>query len=220
MADRADDDGRSIYQSVGTFSRKTRGSRRTVQRSIMALLDAGLIVVEEAGGGHRTTRYQIALHRLKADEGGCQFDTPTSSGAEEGGVRMSPQGRSDDTPGASECRPRGVRMSPDSSLRHPKDSGARDAGDGEPSPRAPELDLETPATPDRALRSNPEPGRRWRLVDRVVLLGLHGERKRDKLTAREAAAILVKHDERYAMWVRPGGHEVDPTAGGIIPAAE
>ena len=56
MAERANDDGTTTYQSVETIARKARISVRTCQRKLRELEDAGLIRTERRG------RYK--LHHL------------------------------------------------------------------------------------------------------------------------------------------------------------
>lgn len=62
MVDHADHEGRNIYSSISLIAWKTSYSERQVQRSIRALVDAGILVLEAAGGGRGTTNvYMIDL---------------------------------------------------------------------------------------------------------------------------------------------------------------
>lgn len=73
LADRYNDDERAAWPSVGTISRVTELSERTVRRAIHELLEDGLI---QASGwtGQRADR-QTKRYRLALNTGG-QSDTP------------------------------------------------------------------------------------------------------------------------------------------------
>lgn len=60
IADSADDRGANAFPSVTTLARKTRMSRRTVQRLITTMADRGLITVRQAGG-RDSNRYTLVM---------------------------------------------------------------------------------------------------------------------------------------------------------------
>jgi hypothetical protein len=68
MAERANDDGTTTYQSVETIARKARISVRTCQRKLRELEDAGLIrrgnqdFTAHLKAGHRPVVYDLAVH--------------------------------------------------------------------------------------------------------------------------------------------------------------
>lgn len=68
MAERANDDGTTTYQSVDTIARKARISVRTCQRKLRELEDAGLIrrgnqdFTAHLKAGHRPVVYDLAVH--------------------------------------------------------------------------------------------------------------------------------------------------------------
>jgi DNA-binding MarR family transcriptional regulator len=132
IADAADDQGGNAFPSVNTLARKTRMSRRTVQRLVGQLESEGLITVRQAGG-RDSNRYTIlmtiqravagaanALSTRPTGESGDESHEPLESPSESTrGVKMTPrqndtgdtattpQGRhSYDTPGVTQlCRP-------------------------------------------------------------------------------------------------------------------
>ena len=61
MADHADHDGRNVYPGIPLLAWKTGYTSRQVRRILATLQTKGLIVVEEPGGGRRTTRYRLEL---------------------------------------------------------------------------------------------------------------------------------------------------------------
>lgn len=65
LADHADHDGRNAFPGVGLLSWKTGHSRRTVQRHLRTLEDAGFIEAQGyATGGHqRATRYAFNFEK-------------------------------------------------------------------------------------------------------------------------------------------------------------
>ena len=60
IADHADDGGQA-WPSVARLARMTGLSRRQVQRRVRQLVKAGELVIEQLGGGGRSTRYRIAV---------------------------------------------------------------------------------------------------------------------------------------------------------------
>jgi len=73
LADRYNDDERAAWPSVGTISRVTELSERTVRRAIHELLEDGLIQASGWTGqraDRQTKRYRLALHT------GGHIDTP------------------------------------------------------------------------------------------------------------------------------------------------
>src|SRR5690606_1009368 len=63
MADHADHEGNNVYPGVPRLAWKTGYTTRHIRRIIAILREKGLIVVEEAGGGRKTTRYRLDLAR-------------------------------------------------------------------------------------------------------------------------------------------------------------
>lgn len=61
LADNARDDGQWAWPSVQTMSRKTALSERTVQRTLKALIDKGVIEVQEPASRYRPTVYRFLL---------------------------------------------------------------------------------------------------------------------------------------------------------------
>jgi hypothetical protein len=76
LADYANDDGTSIFPSVGTLAKKTRRGARTVQRNLRHLESRGIIetVRYKRGGRGKAREYRIVLSKLGA---------PTPRGSEE-----------------------------------------------------------------------------------------------------------------------------------------
>jgi biotin operon repressor len=68
LANYAQDDGTQVYPSLSRIAKETELSKSTVQRAIRDLRLAGvLVVVEEGGGGPRsTTKYRFDLAKLAA----------------------------------------------------------------------------------------------------------------------------------------------------------
>jgi hypothetical protein len=66
LADYAQSDGTQVFPSLSRISKETELSKSTVQRTIRDLLDAGILVlVEQGGGGPRcTTKYRFDLAKL------------------------------------------------------------------------------------------------------------------------------------------------------------
>lgn len=79
----AQDDGTSIYPSIGRLARLLGHSRRTVQRQLGELLAAEVLalVTPRTGGRQRTTEYRFRLERLtgagKGDTGVTVSETVT-----------------------------------------------------------------------------------------------------------------------------------------------
>jgi hypothetical protein len=59
LADCANDDGRNAYPSVGLLVTSCTMSRRTVQRVLAELVDAGHLVVDAEASHHRPTTYRV-----------------------------------------------------------------------------------------------------------------------------------------------------------------
>jgi DNA-binding transcriptional ArsR family regulator len=68
LADYANDDGGSIFPALETVALHTEVSKSTVQRSVRALLEMGVLTIEREGGKGpgSTTRYRFDLARLSA----------------------------------------------------------------------------------------------------------------------------------------------------------
>ncbi|MEO6080645.1 MAG: helix-turn-helix domain-containing protein [Steroidobacteraceae bacterium] len=135
LADFADENGGSIWPSVNTLMRKTRQSRRTVQRQLADLRARHWLLVDdldiEGGGRGRTALYHISQEWLK---GGATGDAPR-------GAKLTPplgdRGATGDAGGASQLRrTRGAtdgaggcaiavtpNPSSDPPLNHPESSG-------------------------------------------------------------------------------------------------
>jgi DNA-binding transcriptional ArsR family regulator len=74
IADHASDDGTNAWPGLDTIARKASMTRRSVQRHISALVDAGLVIVERQKGGtaemrddRRPNRYTVVLDALPVD---------------------------------------------------------------------------------------------------------------------------------------------------------
>ena len=63
MADHADHEGNNVYPGVPLLAWKTGYTTRQVRRILATLQEKGLIVVEEEGGGRKTTHYRLELSR-------------------------------------------------------------------------------------------------------------------------------------------------------------
>lgn len=72
LCDCANDQGRSIYPSIGTLSIKTALSERSIQRSIKTLKGAGLILLTEKSKRYSTNEYAIHVQNLQR----CLLVTP------------------------------------------------------------------------------------------------------------------------------------------------
>ncbi len=95
MADHADENGGSIFPSIGRLSRKTGFHERKVQRLLARLRRRGFLVVTRPAAGHRPTEYRIAFDPPRGDTT-CRGDTGV--GATElchptPDIAVSPQGR-------------------------------------------------------------------------------------------------------------------------------
>lgn len=138
LADAADDYGRNAFPSVATLARKTRMTRRSVQRLLARLVEAGHIEVRKAGG-RRSNTYTLVLDpppertMSTATERGSEAVSQPPHGlpAEStGGVRMTPRRsdtpRRDDAPGVTRLRrpSSDTAMTPYPSLTRPSSSPA------------------------------------------------------------------------------------------------
>ena len=68
MVDHADHEGCNIFPSIGLIAWKTSYSPRQVQRTIKELVDAGLLIVEDEGGGRGAAtlyRFDMTVGSLK-----------------------------------------------------------------------------------------------------------------------------------------------------------
>jgi hypothetical protein len=73
LADYASDDGRNIYPSINTLTRRTLLARRSVINALNALKTAGVVSVDERGSQFGTNEYVISVEQLslslkKADD--------------------------------------------------------------------------------------------------------------------------------------------------------
>src|SRR5205085_11509747 len=66
LADHANDDGRSIYPSVGRLAHKCGLTERAVQLQLHELRDQNLIRLLGPLGPHATNEYEINVSTLKA----------------------------------------------------------------------------------------------------------------------------------------------------------
>lgn len=89
LADIANDDGSSIYPSVGYMAWRLGVSRSTVDRHLSRLRELGVLCVVSQGGGRtHTTEYELNEHKLpqrepwKAPHNRVVYEETTSSGDE------------------------------------------------------------------------------------------------------------------------------------------
>ena len=97
LADYADERGGSCWPSVKTICQETLLSERQVQYALRALEQMGEIVVEQKGGGRRSTKYRLIM-------------------AEVQNLHPSENGR-----GAMDCTPEVQPVAPDPSVEPPED---------------------------------------------------------------------------------------------------
>lgn len=124
LADCADDDGSSIYPSIGRVARETGVSERTVQRLLREGEATGDLVLEgHAKGGRGHTRlYRMALDRLGPADGAPEDGErvspchPSDRPAKAGDKSRETQAKRAENRGKSErvtpCRPSSERVTP------------------------------------------------------------------------------------------------------------
>ena len=78
LADFADDDGGSIFPSVGTIAQRTGRTVRQERSNLSALCAAGVLVPETLRiGGKHPTRYRLNLDVLRKIEDRTEIPEPT-----------------------------------------------------------------------------------------------------------------------------------------------
>jgi Helix-turn-helix domain len=129
IADSADHDGSNAWPAVATLCRKTRLSRRTVQRSIVRLTGLGELRVDVQRGGPLLMRAEARPNAYTVLLGDAEAALVDNSGGASkrrgGGVKSARGGASPVTPNPSFTRP-GLRAL----AARPEDQ------DPEPAPRA------------------------------------------------------------------------------------
>lgn len=112
LADRAKDDGTSVFPAVDTIAEHIEGDRKTVQRSLKLLCELRVLVHEQAskGGRKKTNQYRINLNvgQPAKKRGNGRDDTPDlfpETVAETGAPRPGFEG---DRPASRTSRNRGI----------------------------------------------------------------------------------------------------------------
>jgi hypothetical protein len=130
----ADNTGGSIYPSVATLMRRTKASRRGVQKSIAELCRIGVLIAETPRtGGARTTAYRYDLDALR---------TFASRDISATGAQGAREGRPPCAGGASPATCTRVPRAPDPSLI--RQGSVRDPS----TRRAPHKDAASPPSPN------------------------------------------------------------------------
>jgi hypothetical protein len=115
LADHANDEGRGAYPSIAKLENKTNLCRRTVQRSLDALAQLGIIkLVGKSEYG--TDDYTIDKSKLTTIYGG-DSGSQSHRGGDSGSSKPDPESRTSDS-GSQKLDPE----SPESSFNHPKTS--------------------------------------------------------------------------------------------------
>lgn len=97
IADHANDDG-IAWPGLSSLGRKTRMSRRTIQRAIDRMSKSGKLVIEQEGRGRATSLYRVVY------DTGVKL-TPPPDLRHRSGVKLTPQGRQCDTGGGVTVTP-------------------------------------------------------------------------------------------------------------------
>lgn len=119
LADFADDDGTNAWPSIETLAKKCRQDRRTVQRTLVKLEDAGLVKVARNAGPGGVNRYVVAMPKPAVEAA----PEPSTGGGDLPGV-ADRRGGVETTGGGGTHAARTV-LEPSSTPPTPRQRGAR-----------------------------------------------------------------------------------------------